>query len=69
MSNACISTVHSVSLDSLAPARLALRANLWLLHLKDPIFSIVVNMFQFFTSFISFSVIRRRSVHAVTFRG
>jgi len=33
-----------VSFDSLAPTRLALRANLWLLYLKDPAFSIVVKM-------------------------
>jgi hypothetical protein len=33
----------SVSFDSLAPARLALRANLRLLYLKGPAFSIVVN--------------------------
>jgi hypothetical protein len=32
-----------VSFDSLAPARLALRANLRLLYLKGPAFSIVVN--------------------------
>ena len=44
--------------DSLAPARLALRANLWLLHLKDPVFSIVDILFRFFTSFVSFSVSR-----------
>ena len=42
--------------DSLAPARLALRANLWLLHLKDPVFSIVDILFRFFTSFVSCSV-------------
>jgi hypothetical protein len=52
------SGVNSVSLDSLAPARLALRANLWLLHLKDPVFSIAFNLFRFFTSFVSFSVIQ-----------
>jgi hypothetical protein len=33
----------SVPFDSLAPARLALRANLRLLYLKGPAFSIVVN--------------------------
>ena len=33
----------SVSLDSLAPAQLALRANLRLLYLKGPALSIVVN--------------------------
>ena len=44
--------------DSLAPARLALRANLWLLHLKDPVFSIVDILFRFFTSFVSCSVFR-----------
>ena len=38
-----ISSVLSVSFDSLAPARLALRANLRLLYLKGPTFSIVVN--------------------------
>ena len=38
-----ISSVFSVSFDSLAPARLALRANLRLLYLKGPAFSIVVN--------------------------
>jgi hypothetical protein len=32
----------SVSFDSLAPARLALRANLRLLYLKGPAFSVVV---------------------------
>jgi len=36
------SSVLSVSFDSLAPARLALRANLRLLYLKGPSFSIVV---------------------------
>jgi hypothetical protein len=36
-------SVSSVSFDSLAPARLALRANLRLLYLKGPAFSIVVN--------------------------
>lgn len=36
-------SVFSVRFDSLAPARLALRANLWLLYLKGPAFSIVVN--------------------------
>ena len=36
-------SVFSVSFDSLAPARLALRANLRLLYLKGPAFSIVVN--------------------------
>ncbi len=44
--------------DSLAPARLVLRANLWLLHLKDPIFSIVDILFRLFTSFVSYSVFR-----------
>jgi hypothetical protein len=36
-------SVLSVSFDSLAPARLTLRANLWLFYLKGPAFSIVVN--------------------------
>jgi hypothetical protein len=36
-------SVLSVSFDSLAPARLALRANLRLLYLKGPAFSIVVS--------------------------
>ena len=36
--------VFSVCFNSLAPARLALRANLWLLYLKGPAFSIVVNL-------------------------
>ena len=36
----------SVSFDSLAPARLALRANLRLLYLIGPAFSIVVNLSQ-----------------------
>ena len=36
--------VFSVSFDSLAPARLTLRANLRLFHLKSPAFSIVVNL-------------------------
>jgi len=36
-------SVSSVCFDSLAPNRLALRANLWLLYLKGPSFSIVVN--------------------------
>jgi hypothetical protein len=35
----------SVSFDSLAPTRLTLRANLRLLYLKDPAFSIVVKLF------------------------
>ena len=34
----------SVFFDSLAPARLALRANLRLLYLKGPAFSVVVNL-------------------------
>ena len=38
-----LSSVFSVSFDSLVPARLALRANLRLLYLKGPSFSIVVN--------------------------
>ena len=37
-------SVLSVSFDSLSPARLALRANLRLLYLKGPAFSIVVNL-------------------------
>jgi len=37
-------SVSSVSFDSLAPARLALRANLRLLYLKGPAFSIVLNL-------------------------
>ena len=37
-----IAFLTSVLFDSLAPARLALRANLWLLYLKGPAFSIVV---------------------------
>jgi hypothetical protein len=36
------SSVFSVCFDSLAPARLALRANLRLLYLKGPAFSVVV---------------------------
>jgi hypothetical protein len=36
----------SVLFDSLAPARLTLRANLWSLYLKGPAFSIVVKSFQ-----------------------
>ena len=36
----------SVSFDSLAPAQLTLRANLWLLYLKGPPFSIVVKSYQ-----------------------
>ena len=36
-----------MSFDSLAPARLALRANLRLLYLKGPAFSIVVNSAEF----------------------
>ena len=40
------SSVHSVCFDSLAPARLALRANLWLLYLKGPAFSIVFKKFE-----------------------
>jgi hypothetical protein len=39
-------SVFSVSFDSLAPARLALRANLRLLHLAFPKRSIVVNSFR-----------------------
>ena len=35
--------MFSVRFDSLAPNRLAFRANLWLLYLKGPAFSIVVN--------------------------
>ena len=37
----------SVPFDSLAPARLALRANLRLLYLKGPAFSIVVKSAAF----------------------
>ena len=37
-----LSSVFSVSFDSLAPARLTLWANLRLLYLKGPAFSIVV---------------------------
>ena len=37
-------SVPSVSFDSLAPARLALRANLRLLYLNGPAFSIVLNL-------------------------
>ncbi len=37
----------SVSFDSLAPAQLALRANLRLLYLKGPALSIVVNSSRF----------------------
>ena len=37
-----IAFLTSVLFDPLAPARLALRANLWLLYLKGPAFSIVV---------------------------
>ena len=36
-------SVLSVSFDSLVPTRLTLRANLRLLHLKGPAFSVVVN--------------------------
>ena len=39
-------SVLSVSFDSLAPTRLTLRANLRLLYLKDPAFSIVVKYFR-----------------------
>jgi len=39
--------VLSVSFDSLAPARLALRANLRLLYLKGPAFSVVVKTSEF----------------------
>ena len=35
-------SVLSVSFDSLVPTRLTLRANLWLLYLKGPAFSVVV---------------------------
>jgi hypothetical protein len=38
-----LSSVSSVLFDSFAPAHLALRANLRLLYLKGPAFSIVVN--------------------------
>jgi hypothetical protein len=38
-----VNNLFSVSFDSLTPARLALRANLRLLYLKGPAFSIVVN--------------------------
>jgi len=41
--HASVSSVSSVSFDSLAPAQLALRANLRLLYLKGPALSIVVN--------------------------
>jgi hypothetical protein len=40
-------SVLSVSFDSLAPTRLTFRANLRLLYLKDPAFSIVVNFVEF----------------------
>ena len=59
----CFESVHrnsstsSMSFDSLAPTLLAFRADLWLLHLKDPVFSNVFKLFRFFTSFVSFSVI------------
>ena len=39
---AFLTSVSSVLFDSLAPARLGLRANLWLLYLKGSVFSIVV---------------------------
>ena len=42
-----ISSVLSVSFDSLVPTRLTLRANLRLLYLKGPAFSIVVNSAEF----------------------
>jgi hypothetical protein len=42
-----LASLFSVSFDSLAPARLALRANLRLLYLKGAAFSIVVNSFPF----------------------
>jgi hypothetical protein len=46
--DSCVSSsVSSVSFDSLAPALLALRANLRLLFLKGPAFSIVVNSASF----------------------
>jgi len=38
-----VKNLFSLLFDSLTPARLALRANLRLLYLKDPAFSIVVN--------------------------
>jgi hypothetical protein len=38
-----VNNLFSVLFDSLTPARLALRANLRLLYLKSPAFSIVVN--------------------------
>jgi hypothetical protein len=41
-----LTSVSSVLFDSLAPARLTLRANLWLLYLKGPAFSIVVKSYQ-----------------------
>ncbi len=41
-------SVLSVSFDSLVPTRLTLRANLRLLYLKGPAFSIVVNPLKFF---------------------
>jgi hypothetical protein len=40
-----IYSVFSVLFDSFAPAHLALRANLRLLYLKGPAFSVVVNQF------------------------
>jgi hypothetical protein len=43
LSDTLVSSVLSVSFDSLVPAQLALWANLWLLHHKEPVFSIVVN--------------------------
>jgi hypothetical protein len=53
----CNSSTNSMSSDSLALGRPAFWANLWLLHLKDPVFSNVFKLFRFFTSFVSFSVI------------
>gem|GEM_PF-5482534 len=51
--DSCVSSsVSSVSFDSLAPALLALRANLRLLFLKGPAFSIVVNIASFASVFL-----------------
>ena len=42
----CKGFLTFVLFDSFAPARLTLRANLWLLYLKGPPFSIVVKSYQ-----------------------
>ncbi len=54
-----IYSVSSVLFDSFAPAHLALRANLRLLYLKGPAFSVVVNSAGFRPSglFVAFFII------------